>query len=151
MKHLQIMTASHLPECHVIDCAVASHPWSLESFNRGVQKNHQSHVWLDHNNAVQGFCICMLVVDELSVLNIAVSAEYQRQGLGRALLQHAIAEGYTAGAREAFLEVRQSNHGAQALYEDLEFNVVGVREHYYPVARGQTEHALIMARTLVLD
>lgn len=151
MSHLQTMTASHLAACHAIDCAVASHPWSLETFNRGVQKNHQAHVWLDQAGEVQGFCICLLIADELSVLNIAVSARSQRQGLGRQLLQHALAESRQKGAQEAFLEVRQSNLGAQALYEDLGFNVVGVRENYYPTGPGKFEHALIMARTLGLD
>lgn len=151
MNSLQAMNSSHLTACHAIDCAVASHPWSLETFNRGIQKNHQAHVWVDQVGLVQGFCICLLIAGELSVLNIAVSAQCQRQGVGRQLLEHALAESEKAGAQEAFLEVRQSNLGAQALYASLGFHVVGVRENYYPVGRGKKEHALIMARTLGLD
>jgi ribosomal-protein-alanine N-acetyltransferase len=36
-----------------------------------------------------------------------------------------------AGAREITLEVRASNHAAQALYRSMGFVVVGVRKHYY--------------------
>lgn len=119
--------------------------------NRALQKNHVSHVWVNDDDQVKGFCISLLVIDELSILNIAVSADYQRQGIGRQLMLNALTVGQRMGALEAFLEVRQSNSGAQSLYTDLEFHVVGVRENYYPVPGGQHEHALMMARTLLVD
>ena len=46
-----------------------------------------------------------------------------------------------------FLEVRQSNNPARALYEDEGFNELGNRRDYYPNGDGR-EDALIFARTL---
>ena len=50
------------------------------------------------------------------------------------------------GAREVFLEVRESNRAARALYRDLDFQEVGVRVRYY---EKPAEDAVVMRRSLV--
>jgi len=63
------------------------------------------------------------------------------------LLEHIITELTQREVLTLWLEVRASNLGAIALYEQLEFNEVSVRRNYYPTAEGR-EDALIMALTL---
>lgn len=144
-----------LEACRVIDCQVSDHPWSLSIFQRGLQNSHWARVGVDDTDGLVAFCICLLVADELSVLNIAVRPDWQRRGVARRLLSEALTAGRAGGAEQAFLEVRQSNVAAQALYGEMEFHVVGVRENYYPArntsrsAAPGREHALIMARTLL--
>ncbi len=149
--------------CRAIDCQVSVHPWSLNVFQRGLQDSHWARVGVDESAGLVAFCICLLVADELSVLNIAVHPDWQRRGIARRLLGEALAAGRAAGAEQAFLEVRQSNAEAQALYVEQEFHVIGVRENYYPAGSASRagvvrdypaaapgrEHALIMARTLL--
>ena len=48
---------------------------------------------------------------------------------------------------QIFLEVRESNQAAIALYEKAEFHQIDLRKNYYPVAGGTREHAVIMVRT----
>ena len=148
---LRPMSESDLEACQRLESQVSPNPWPLSTFRRGIQKNHWSRVAKDKDREIVGFCICQLVADELSVLNIAVSADLQRQGLGRRLMTEALQGGVELGATVAFLEVRQSNLGAQALYERLGFHVAGIRENYYPGRTGSREHALIMARALLDD
>lgn len=163
MIHLRPLCEDDLIRCHEIDRRVSNHPWPLEIFGRGLQKNHWARVAVDADDRPYAFCICLLVADELSVLNIAVDQSWQRQGVARYLLTAALEAGREHGADQAFLEVRQSNRAAQALYASMDFNVAGVRENYYPARaasgvdkitegsppmRGR-EHALIMARTLL--
>jgi ribosomal-protein-alanine N-acetyltransferase len=84
-----------------------------------------------------GFMVTRITApDEVEVLNIAVSPENRRQGVAVALLE-------SLGSAEIFLEVRESNIGARALYEKLGFHVVGRREAYYD---DPVETALVMRR-----
>ena len=69
---------------------------------------------------------------------------WQRQGLGRQLLEHLIGELEKRGVLTLWLEVRASNTAAIALYESLGFNEATIRRNYYPTVDGR-EDAIIMA------
>jgi len=87
------------------------------------------------------------VFDEGSIHNIAVAHADHRKGLGRLLLEAAVAEMVRSDARRCLLEVRRSNKAARRLYEDNGFALDGVRKNYYPKAGGR-EDALLMSREL---
>lgn len=88
---------------------------------------------------VVGFLVSREVAEgEIEVLNLAVSSEYRRQGIATRLLR---------GLPESdiFLEVRESNSAAKALYSGLGFDVAGRRIEYY---EDPVENALIMRRSV---
>jgi ribosomal-protein-alanine N-acetyltransferase len=62
---------------------------------------------------------------EREVLNLAVAPEHRRQGIARRLLQEELGRG------TCFLEVRESNTAAIALYTSAGFQIVGRRPAYY--------------------
>jgi ribosomal protein S18 acetylase RimI-like enzyme len=64
----------------------------------------------------------------------------------RALIQKAMTHHSTI----FFLEVRESNHGAIALYHSEGFNESGMRKNYYPAENGR-EHAILMSLDLSFD
>lgn len=145
--HFRAMTPDDVPACMALEAAVTSHPWTEDSLQRAFKPYHWSCI-AERDGHIVGFCVGLLVADEMSILNVAVAAEQQRQGIGSQLLQRAFVACEEAGALEVFLEVRQSNESAQALYQKLDFHVVGIRENYYPRKPEGREHALIMARTI---
>jgi ribosomal protein S18 acetylase RimI-like enzyme len=55
------------------------------------------------------------------IKGLAVAPAFQRQGVGRALLEHVIAEARADGARKVTLRVLGHNTPAQALYKALGF------------------------------
>lgn len=63
---------------------------------------------------------------EREILNIAVAPRFRRIGIATALLQHELQSEVTH-----FLEVRESNVAAQALYRKLGFSEIGRRPKYY--------------------
>ena len=79
--------------------------------------------------------------DEIELLNIAVSPEFRRHGIGRRVLESVLQTAKTQGDTSVFLEVRASNQAAQSLYKSLDFHELGVREKYY---ENPTESAIVM-------
>jgi [ribosomal protein S18]-alanine N-acetyltransferase len=70
-----------------------------------------------------------------------VSPEFRRRGVGEALLAAGLAIFRRSRMEEVFLEVRESNTSARALYARHGFRPVGQRSAYY---RNPKEDALVL-------
>ncbi|QIL50214.1 ribosomal protein S18-alanine N-acetyltransferase [Weissella coleopterorum] len=70
-----------------------------------------------------------LVLNELSITNVAVDPAWQHQGVGEALLTTWLAR--FASPVRVLLEVRVSNEKAQKLYQKIGFETYYVRQKYY--------------------
>lgn len=68
---------------------------------------------------------------DADVLTIAVDDGARGNGVGRALLTGLLDAAAERGARHVFLEVRDDNDAARALYESEGFAPVGRRPRYY--------------------
>ena len=79
-----------------------------------------------------GMVLARVAADEAEILTIAVLPELRGRGMGRRLLDAAMAEARRRGAREMFLEVATGNTPAKALYARAGFTRVGQRKRYYP-------------------
>jgi [ribosomal protein S18]-alanine N-acetyltransferase len=90
---------------------------------------------------VLGYVVTWIVADEGEIANLAVRTDRRRAGIGRALVDAAITAAIGGGARSLYLEVRESNAGARALYERRGFAAIGTRAKYY---RNPSEDALIL-------
>jgi ribosomal-protein-alanine acetyltransferase len=82
-------------------------------------------------STVQGFLIARAVDTEWEIENIAVSSPARRRGLGARLLGEFLDLARGQNAEAVFLEVRESNHAARALYEKWAFVESGRRPRYY--------------------
>jgi ribosomal protein S18 acetylase RimI-like enzyme len=78
---------------------------------------------------------------EAEILDIAVPARHRRKGYARFLLRNFLTLAQERGTREIFLEVRESNVSALALYREFAFEAAGHRPNYY---RDPTEAALLL-------
>jgi ribosomal-protein-alanine N-acetyltransferase len=85
------------------------------------------------------------VVDELQLMNIAVSPLHRRRGYGEALLADLVRIGRADAFATVMLEVRRSNVDAIRLYERCAFQSVGIRPRYYS---DNNEDALVMRLAL---
>ena len=68
---------------------------------------------------------------EWELENMAVVPSVRRQGAGTLLLQKLIAQARAEDGKSIFLEVRESNVGALALYRRFGFEQTGIRKSYY--------------------
>ncbi|MDJ1114525.1 ribosomal protein S18-alanine N-acetyltransferase [Microbacterium dauci] len=68
---------------------------------------------------------------DADIQTIAIAAEARGRGRGRALLRELLATAHCRGAVSVFLEVRDDNPNATALYDSEGFAVIGRRPRYY--------------------
>ena len=103
---------------------------------------HKDRTWwvAESDGAVVGYAGGMIVDGDLQILKIAVDEAYRRHGIARELLERVAADARNLGASSCSLEVRVSNEGAQAFYEQMGLENVGVRPRYY----SDREDAVIM-------
>jgi ribosomal-protein-alanine N-acetyltransferase len=88
--------------------------------------------------AVIGFIVTRSVAGgESEILNLAVTPQVRRKGVGR----HLLSDTLSRCSGDFFLEVRESNAAARRFYEHLGFEVVTRRLQYYS---NPEESALVM-------
>lgn len=107
-------------------------------------------VWLTLariGESVAGFALGRVIVDEAELLLIGVAPAYRRRGIGRALLDSAMAAARARGAAKLHLEVREGND-AVLLYQGVDFEQVGRRRDYYRGADGTLFDALSLVTLL---
>ena len=93
-----------------------------------------------------GFLDYWLVNDEIHLINIAILPEFQRQNHASLLMKHLLEVGREKFCKKIFLDVRQGNEAAIALYQKFGFTQVGNRKRYYS-DNGET--AIVMEKVLL--
>jgi ribosomal-protein-alanine N-acetyltransferase len=128
----------------VIEQAAYEFPWTRGNFIDSLAARYLAEVLVAESGAV-GYFVAMGGLDEMHLLNLTVAPGWQGQGHGRALLDALVGHCRTRGARTLWLEVRESNLRARAIYTRYGFGEVGLRRGYYPAPHGQREHAVVMS------
>ena len=124
-------------ECFGVDA------WSEKSV--ASELTNQLSLWLVvvDGDRVAGYVGSQTVCDETDMMNVAVTADYRRQGLGEKLVLALVEELKAINSKCLTLEVRDSNTPARTLYEKLGFQQIGLRKNYY---RNPKEDAYILRK-----
>jgi ribosomal-protein-alanine N-acetyltransferase len=142
------MTARDIDEMLALEQSVYPMPWSRGNFVDALHCAYPASVLRDADGSLLAYFLLMPMVDEMHLLNLAVRADSQGHGLGRFMLDKALACARGMGMASMLLEVRPSNVSALALYGRDGFLQVGRRKGYYPAAEQQREDAIVMRRAL---
>lgn len=125
--------------------ASAPDAWSADALKAGLQNQQAGGAVrlfaARREEHLLGLAAFQLAGGEASLDTLAVSPAARRQGVGRGLLRSALGTLCAEGAECCFLEVRESNVPAIALYAGLGFAIVGRRPGFY---RAPAEDALVM-------
>jgi ribosomal-protein-alanine acetyltransferase len=78
-----------------------------------------------------GFLVARRVLDECEILNLAVDPDFRRRGVATSLLRALVEFAAQRASATIYLEVRESNAPARALYGRNGFREVGRRTNYY--------------------
>ncbi len=95
------------------------------------------------DGCVVGYIIGRKIAPEGEIYRIAVREDKRQRGIGYRLLSYALKTEYGQGVETVFLEVRESNLPARALYRAYGFKEIGIRRSYY---QNPTENAVVMLK-----
>jgi ribosomal-protein-alanine N-acetyltransferase len=128
-----------------IEAAAYPFPWSRDNFVDSLAAGYLACKRVDAQGRWLGYMVAMGGVDETHLLNLTVAPPFQRQGHARAMLDELVRWSLDRAAVRLWLEVRESNHRAQALYRRYGFRELGLRRGYYPAGPAGRENAVVMS------
>lgn len=142
IEYLQMLPV-HVLQVSQLEEQCFSMPWSRQAF--ASELSNPLSLWFVavEGQTVAGYVGSQSVMGEADMMNLAVSPNYRRQGIGERLIQTLIAELKIRGTSCLTLEVRASNAPAIALYKKMGFSQVGCRPNYYSAPK---EDALILRK-----
>ncbi|KAA0580301.1 GNAT family N-acetyltransferase [Azospirillum sp. B21] len=102
---------------------------------------------LDVQDQPVGFVMARVAAEDAEILAIGVLPQARQGGVGRLLVEAAVAGSGDLGATALFLEVAEDNQAAWTLYKACGFFSVGRRPGYYKRPDGRVA-ALVLRRNL---
>jgi ribosomal-protein-alanine N-acetyltransferase len=119
--------------------------WTAEQYARIFEPDPPRIVLVIEDGGIQGFLVAAAAEPEWEIENLAVAGPARRRGLGTSLIEHLLGMLRQQGAESVFLEVRERNAVARALYEKWDFVESGRRHRYYS---NPDEDAIVYRRTI---
>jgi ribosomal-protein-alanine N-acetyltransferase len=150
---VHLATAADIPALIELErqCPTAAH-WSDQQYEqlfRNDEGGPRRLVLVVEGGAetprVLGFMIANRIGPEWELENIVVAPAVRKQHLGSRLLAELLLRAHDTNSEAIFLEVRESNVPARALYQRLSFVESGRRKSYYA---NPAEDAILYRRNL---
>ena len=133
---------SHLPDILEVERTSFSHPWTEKMFTEEISGKASVYKVAEISGKAVAYMGMWILADEGHITNVAVSLNYRRQGIAKALIEDFIKLSKEKDLVFMTLEVRESNEAAKLLYSSLVFCEVGRRKKYY----DNTEDAILMTK-----
>ncbi len=145
MQRIKLIPASeaHLPAIHEIAVCSFPDPWSEAILLQTFRSEYSIIQCAVDQERICGYLVVSQAGEEHSIDEIAVRPDARRQGIAAALLQWAH---HQYPSDSFWLEVRESNRAAIALYQSMGYVRSGFRKRYY---QNPTEGALLMTKSPV--
>lgn len=128
-----------------LEAEAISDGWSAAGFRSEAEKENGYVLYIcDDENSVCALLTGYSAVGEGDITNAAVSSEHRRKGLAQRLIAE-FERLLPKDTGSIFLEVRESNAPAIALYEKCGFEKLSVRRSFYA---NPTENAIVMKKEI---
>lgn len=147
MEHtwtIRQMTEEDVAAVAALEEANFSRPWSYDAFSKTLSDENYIVIIAKDTDALLGYCVLLCTGEEADITNVCTAPAARGKGVATEMLTALMEAGYIRGVTEFFLEVRESNVPARALYTKLGFEEIGLRKNYYEEPK---EHAVLMKYT----
>lgn len=139
---ISLMSDADIKEVLRIEHQSFTTTWPSNAFFQELHDNKLAHYYVGRvGNRIVAYGGIWVILEDSHVTTIAVSPEYRGRKYGEQMLLHLLDQAIDRGASWMTLEVRESNHVAQALYRKYGFTTVSTRKAYYS---DNNENALVM-------
>ena len=133
MRSIIPMNHHHVAQVAELERLCFSQPWSERSVAEELDNPLSFWLVCVEEERVLGYVGSQTVLGETDMMNIAVSPESRRTGIGETLIAVLVEELKSRGSHCLSLEVRASNDAAIALYEKLGFLKQQEKSRWYQV------------------
>lgn len=127
---------------------IFSDPWKLSDVLGAISQSGSMCYVATSDGALMAYIIGRTVMPEGEIYRIATLEEFRRRGIAYRLLDYAHKTERGRGLESLFLEVREKNAAARALYAAHGFSEIGVRRGYY---KDPPDNAILMIKTDTLE
>jgi len=143
MIFIKAATEEYMPRILEIEQEAFSPPWTHGALSKEIYGDDSFFaVAVAENDLLSGFVLLRRLMDEGELLKIAVDKTARRRGVAELLIKTALQNADQHALKSIFLEVRESNAAAIALYKKFGFKLMRQRKDYYT---DPIEDALVMA------
>jgi [ribosomal protein S18]-alanine N-acetyltransferase len=129
--HIRWMIRRDMPAVLATEKTSFEFPWLEEDFIRCLRQRNCIGMVAEHDDQVVGFMIYELHKARIHVLNLAVTPEYRRRGVGSQMVAKLIAKLSPQRRNRVVLEVRETNLPAQLFFRENDFRAVSVLRGFY--------------------
>lgn len=143
-----------------VEQSAHAHPWSRGNFQDSLTAGFGAAIYttpIDRpidapqrlpggqgDVALVGHWVVMPGFEESHLLDITVARNFRREGWAKRMMADVLRWSLHLQRPRVWLEVRESNAPARALYESIGFEHVSVRKGYYPLHHNRREDAIVM-------
>jgi ribosomal-protein-alanine N-acetyltransferase len=140
------MTRLYVDAVATIERETFTMPWSRDTFSDLLARpDAECLVATAPGEGLLGYAVYWWAGGEAELGDLAVREPARGRGVGSALIAEVLRGAAGRGAERLFLEVREGNRPARALYRRHGFREAGRRPDYY---RDPREDAIVMVRSL---
>ncbi len=140
---LRTATPEDLAALTHLEAACFDDPWSESAIASHLSSpSGLAYLAVGDDGTALGYILGLSLGEESELLRVGVLPEHRGLRIGWSLVDHLLLGLAYAGAKVCYLEVRESNCRALALYQSHCFREVGLRKNYY---KNPTENAILMA------
>ncbi len=139
------MAEKDLEKVSAIEQEIFSDPWSFNAFKTDLNNDMACPLVAEFEDSVIAYTNLYIVAGEVQIGNFAVAPGYRQRGVAKKMISKIIKIAGDHRCNSIFLEVRESNRPAQALYESFGFKHSGRRKNYYANPR---ESAVLMVKDI---
>lgn len=135
------MTQKDVAAVAALEAKSFSRPWSCAAFEKTLTDEKYIVLIAKAPEMLLGYCVLLCTGAEADVTNVCTAPQARKKGVATALMAALLEAGWARGVTDFFLEVREGNVPARALYTKLGFEEIGLRKNYYEEPK---EHAVLM-------
>ncbi len=121
-------------------------PWRQGDLEATLQYGNTAFYVAKCEDNIVGYISRSYSYETADILTVCVASAYRKQGVASLLLEHLEKELRLLGVTRVFLEVRESNLAARALYEKNGYVFVNKRIRYYT---NPVEDAWVMQKEII--
>ena len=141
--YISLALVEHAHALALIEATCFSDAWSESSMNSHLMSSYTMTVIAkDENDEIIGYISGSTCPPECEIFRVATLPEHRRVGIGRKMLSEYVRLATERGCEDFFIEVRETNVAARALYSSFGFCEVGKRKGYYTSPR---EDAILLS------